>query len=120
VTIAQALDFGDAPDPTYPTLLASNGARHTILPGFFLGAAVDSELDGQPNASATGDDLAGIDDEDGITFLTPVMPGTTATVQIISSLAGRLDAWVDFNRDGDWADPGEKIFNSVNLMGGLC
>ena len=25
-------DFGDAPDPTYPTLLASNGARHVVLP----------------------------------------------------------------------------------------
>jgi hypothetical protein len=25
-------DFGDAPDPTYPTLLANNGARHLIDP----------------------------------------------------------------------------------------
>jgi len=28
------LDFGDAPDPTYPTLEASNGARHAIEPGY--------------------------------------------------------------------------------------
>ncbi len=28
--IDRALDFGDAPDPTYPTLLSSDGARHVI------------------------------------------------------------------------------------------
>jgi hypothetical protein len=50
------LDFGDAPDPTYPTLLASNGARHIILPGFMLGSFIDAELDGQPDPLALGDD----------------------------------------------------------------
>ena len=55
-------DFGDAPDPTYPTLLASGGASHQIT-GLFLGAAVDGEPDGQPDATATGDDLNN-DDED--------------------------------------------------------
>ena len=34
---AQTDDFGDAPDPTYPTLIASGGAQHTIVPGMFLG-----------------------------------------------------------------------------------
>jgi uncharacterized repeat protein (TIGR01451 family) len=113
------VDFGDAPDPTYPTLLASNGARHLVIPGFFLGALIDGELDGQPNPTATGDDLANLADEDGITFLTPLVPGQQATIQIISSAAGKLDAWIDWNGDGDWNDPGEKIFNSVNLLGGL-
>jgi hypothetical protein len=27
------LEFGDAPDPPYPTLLEHNGARHTFVPG---------------------------------------------------------------------------------------
>ncbi|MCU0611672.1 MAG: hypothetical protein MUE60_07795, partial [Candidatus Eisenbacteria bacterium] len=59
------LDLGDAPDPSYPTLLASDGARHITGSAVYLGAGVDAELDGQPNAGATGDDLAG-DDEDGV------------------------------------------------------
>ncbi len=42
-------DFGDAPDPTYPTLTTSNGARHTIVAGIRMGPLVDSEQDGQPN-----------------------------------------------------------------------
>ena len=32
-TSVRPLDFGDAPDPSYPTLTASNGARHGIVPG---------------------------------------------------------------------------------------
>ena len=55
-------DFGDALDPPYPTLLANDGARHTIMKGFFLGANVDGEIDGQPSAGASAD----IDD--GVTF----------------------------------------------------
>jgi hypothetical protein len=116
------LDFGDAPDtPTflgYPTLLLKNGARHIIVPGVFLGAAVDAEPDGQPNATASGDDLAGMDDEDGVT-LYPLMPGTLGHVKVVASAPGALYAWVDFNADGDWADAGEQIFNAYPLNAGL-
>ena len=35
-------DFGDAPDPGYPTLVASGGASHEIT-GLFLGITVDAE-----------------------------------------------------------------------------
>ena len=52
---APSLDFGNA-QPVYPTLLASNGARHTVVSGFSLGPTIDEEADGQPNATATGDD----------------------------------------------------------------
>ena len=44
-------DWGDAPDPTYPTLAANNGASH-VLDGLFLGTDVDHELDGAPFAIA--------------------------------------------------------------------
>ena len=118
------LDFGDAPDGAaaagYPTLLASNGARHTIDHAVFLGAAVDPEPDGQPNAAATGDDLAGIpDDEDGVVFTTALAPGAVAGVDVTASAPGLLDAWIDFNNDSDWIDPGEQIFSSTALVPGV-
>ena len=47
-------DYGDAPDPTYPTLIASDGPYHWMAGGLTLGALVDWEPDGQPNATATG------------------------------------------------------------------
>jgi hypothetical protein len=64
-------DFGDAPDPTYPTLSISNGANHFIVDGYFLGSSVDDETDGQPDASSLGDDNDGNDDDDGVIFSSP-------------------------------------------------
>ena len=118
------LDFGDAPDgaaaPGYPTLLANNGARHTINPQMFLGAAIDSEGNGQPNAAATGDDLNGVpDDEDGVVFTTPLVPGAVAGVDVAANVPGQLDAWIDFNHDQDWTDPGEQIFANLPLAPGI-
>ncbi|MDH7487797.1 MAG: GEVED domain-containing protein, partial [Anaerolineae bacterium] len=119
VTVTLGLDFGDAPDPTYPTLLASNGARHVIVSGFYLGASVDADPDGQPNGTATGDDNDGNDDEDGVVFTTSLTPGTLAGVDVTASAPGVLNAWMDFNGDGDWADAGEQIFVDVSLGAGL-
>ncbi|MGH8529035.1 MAG: LamG-like jellyroll fold domain-containing protein, partial [Nevskiales bacterium] len=116
-------DFGDAPSAaqsgfasSYPTLLADNGARH-LLSGLLLGAARDPESNGQPNASATGDDLAG-DDEDGVSFGT-LKRGSSASVAVTASGAGVLDAWLDFNRDGDWNDAGERIFTGQAVVNGV-
>ena len=101
---SQEVDFGDAPDPTYPTLLASDGARHVIVSGLYLGAGVDGDADGQPDATATGDDNDGNDDEDGVVFTSSLIPGYTASVDVTASAPGTLNAWMDFNGDGDWAD----------------
>lgn len=117
-TLVTAYDFGDAPDPTYPTLQASNGASHTLGSGLFLGPAVDDELDGQPSPGATGDDTSDVDDEDGVAFTTEVTPGGTAGVDVEASAAGLLNAWVDFNTDGDWDDAGEQIFTDEALTAG--
>lgn len=114
----EALDFGDAPDPSYPTLLANNGARHMIVPGIYMGALIDAEPDGQPNPNATGDDLSNLADEDGVVFTSPITPGLNATVDVICSSPGFLSAWVDFNFNGSWADPGEQIFMVQNMVAG--
>lgn len=113
---SQIYDFGDAPDPAYPTLAASNGARH-LLAGPMLGQSVDPEVDGQPDATATGDDLAGTADEDGVTFLYPLYAGQQSMVRVEASLPGMVDAWIDFNRDGAWSG-GEQILNTVPVNPG--
>ena len=112
-------DFGDAPDPTYATLLASDGARHTIVPGVHLGARVDGEIDGQPNPSAAGDDLAGSDDEDGVVFPATLTPGNLATFEVTASVKGILNAWIDWNGDGDWEDADEHVFLNESLNPGV-
>jgi hypothetical protein len=114
VLTIQQLDFGDAPPP-YPVLLANNGARHIIVPGFHLGTSVDGEANGQPSATANGDGS----DENGVVAATAFVRGQTASANVAASAAGRLDAWIDWNADGDWADAGEKVANNVPLTAGV-
>ena len=114
------LDFGDAPDQPYPTLLVNDGARHVIVPGVFLGVAIDAEANGQPDPNALGDDNNGVpDDEDGVVFTSPIIPGQAATVDVTASVAGVLYAWIDFNNDGSWAQLGDQIFAGQGLNAGL-
>ena len=112
VHVVSALqDFGDAPKP-YPTLEADNGASHALsIGGLRLGEAVDDELDGQPNSTATGDDNDDplVDDEDGVHANNWFVPGLTSSITVTASDAGYLNAWIDFNRDGDWDDAGEQV-----------
>ena len=111
-------DFGDAPDRPYPTLLANDGARHRFEQNVFLGAQWDGEPDGQPHPNALGDDLANLDDEDGVTFVTPLIPGQSATVSVFANIPGRLDAWIDFDANGDWASATDQIFAAEPLNAG--
>ncbi|MCE7937786.1 MAG: DUF11 domain-containing protein, partial [Chloroflexi bacterium CFX6] len=114
-------EFGDLPDLPYKTLIASNGARHLVptTGNVFLGALLDVEANGQPTVGAGGDDATGVpDDEDGITFLTPLIPGQTAQIQVVAGGAGVLNAWIDFNGDGDFADSGEQVANEQSLAVG--
>jgi large repetitive protein len=127
--LLKGVDWGDAPAP-FPTQQAQNGARHGLDPGAprFLGACVDSEADGQPTGGANGDDTnvgsgtlgtcTGNDDEDGVAFTTMLIACQSATVTVTSNVASRLDAWIDWNRDGDWADAGERIATNLALTAG--
>jgi len=111
-------DYGDAPDPSYPTLLASQGARHVLDGMTFLGATVDAEPDGFQSPQADGDDLDTSDDEDGVVFTSPIFLGGQATLDVLASREGFLDAWVDFNQNGTWMDQEEQIFTSQPLVPG--
>lgn len=104
----------------YPTLDINDGAYHTAHPSFRLGAeGLDFEADGRPNADATGDDLSGIDDEHGVTFTSILVPGGAGSLEVFATAPGHLDAWIDFNGDGDWDDADEQILTSVPLNAGI-
>ena len=106
-------DWGDAPN-TYLTLKAVNGPNHVMAAtGPILGTNRDAEADGQPSLNCDLDDNTGVpDDEDGVTALTGVWgnPGAGTVNVAVSQGPGYLNAWVDFNNDGDFADAGEQIF----------
>ena len=113
-----AYDFGDAPD-SYGTTAVADGARHVAVDGVFLGETIDTEDDGQPGADAVADDDTGEpDDEDGV-LLPQLTPGGTISIDVIASTEGFLDAWIDFNGDGRFDEPGDRIFTVEPLTTGV-
>ncbi|MFO0913884.1 MAG: NF038122 family metalloprotease [Pirellulales bacterium] len=105
-------DFGDAPAP-YPTTLAQNGARHSIKEGFYLGGTATAESNGKPSDDALGDF-----GDDGVIFPQRIERGQSMSLNVTTSQGGKLDAWIDFNRDGDWVDAGEQILVGRELNSG--
>lgn len=112
-------DYGDAPLP-YPSVKAHNGPVHGVLMDFYLGTVpADGESDAQVTADASGDDLTEMDDDDGIRFLSLLLPGDTVIATATASKDnGILQGWIDFNADGDWDDAGEQIVTDLWLAGG--
>lgn len=94
---ATQMDFGDAP-AAYPVTLAQNGARHATDSALRLGATRNLETNGTPNATAT---LAA-EGDDGVTGPALWRKESLVTLTITVSAACRLDAWVDWQRDGAW------------------
>ncbi|HRK83442.1 MAG TPA: SdrD B-like domain-containing protein, partial [Saprospiraceae bacterium] len=119
-------DYGDLPD-TYGTSVAQNGPWHYINTAIKLGGCVDGEINGQPEAMAgfmtggddnnagpgsIGDCPGNGDDEDGITFSTPIVPGAQACVTVTAmNMTGApviLQGWMDWNGNGTF-DANEQL-----------
>ena len=104
-------DVGDAP-------ISYGNPTHTIA-GIRMGAAVDADSGLLNNATATGDDVNNTDDEDGVT-LSPLLPiGETTIVPVsIQNASGVLNAWFDWNADGDFNDAGEQMVSDQAVATG--
>ncbi|MDG2223864.1 MAG: GEVED domain-containing protein [Rubripirellula sp.] len=115
----EGYEFGRAASP-YPVSLAENGARH-FPSDLTLGETKDYEQDGWPAIDV--DEL----DDDGVLAISDFVvaanaatnPATTASIRVQASTAATLDAWIDWNQDGDWNDPGEQIFVNQNVAAGF-
>ncbi len=119
-TTTATLDFGDLPAAYGITLFAEDGARHPASV-FFLGStseSIDAEINGLPSPDAVGDDNDNFNDDDGI-VVDDLIAGATGSLVATASLPGGfLQAWVDFNGDFDFDDPGERIITNVELQAG--
>jgi len=113
------LDFGDAPDTgagtgpgNYQTLSADNGASHIIVTGgpyLGLNDRPDAETDGQPDSEARGDDNDGNPDETGLWFPDALLPDSEGKVSFVVGEGGYVRGWIDFNRDGVWANDATEL-----------
>ncbi|WP_146143546.1 GEVED domain-containing protein [Photobacterium phosphoreum] len=132
-------DWGDAPDTTsmtakedYTTRRTVGGASHIVTTSgngtdadFFLGAFVDTDIDGQPNVAGDGDNLVDVADEDGVTasgfYVLNRDRDIVVTVGKHSSYSGstfHVYGWIDWNQDGDWLDSNEQIISDTSATVG--
>jgi len=117
-------DYADLPDPAagtgtgnYETIFNINGSRgprHRIDDRLKIGNTIDAEADGQPQVNAFGDDINGIDDEDGVIQPDSIIRGKPATFRVfVTNLTGAnayLMGFADWNDDGSFEDasPNQK------------
>jgi hypothetical protein len=116
-------DFGDAPDNncgvtfmTYPSCLASTGARHFDFSKEWLGASVDGERESK---QVNMDQF-----DNGVVFQARLAPNVNIPILVGVSVADNnparynqanaanrlyLNAWIDWNGDFDWNDAGEHV-----------
>ena len=118
-------DYGDAPDGLappalyssgyadgkahYPTLLASDGARHIVVSGFYLGAGINSEDDAKISAAADLANGVGCWLASGCRMrLAPRFEHerALATLDVLAEQLAELlrlvkDAWVELSVSGD-------------------
>ncbi|MGL6227137.1 MAG: GEVED domain-containing protein [Thermoguttaceae bacterium] len=105
------MDFGDLP-ASYGTLLKDDGARHLVSATNPLamynpnkpGVTVDTEKEGVPSSDAKGDDLNNSkgNDEQGVVFVNEWKPGQEVTVEIYVNEDCYLNAFADWNLNGQF------------------
>ena len=117
------LDYGDLPedgnDDDFSTTMTKGGAVHVITPGFKLGASIDGERDGTPSADASGDGA----DEDGVSFISPLIPGSGAWISVVSMnpfSSAVLQGWIDWNNNGQLEAGEELAFTSSAIPSGTA
>ena len=94
-------DFGDAPS-------SYGDVKHDIAAGFRIGTLNTSEAAGYNSPLATGD----LGDDGVVIGILRQTKTATATVTVAGT-GGLLQAWFDWNHDGDFLDPGEQVATNV-------
>lgn len=112
--LAPTLDFGD--NASLPS------ASSTVVNTLKLGATTDIDVVETTNAAATGDDTTGADDEDGVTVPASLAIGASGSIVVnVTNTSGSsafLNAWIDFNGDGDVNDAGEQVASNTVVANG--
>ena len=101
----QRLDFGDAP-------ISYDDAYHPVppSPAIFLGAEVEGDDSPNYTAGADGDDITGIDDEDGVANFPALLTNATSYSLNLTCVGTNapVTGWIDFNKNGTFENTTEK------------
>ena len=110
VADVQKLDFGDAP-------ISYGDAYHPVppSPSVFLGALVEGDDSPNYTVGADGDDLTGVDDEDGVaSFPTLLNSATNYSLNLTCVGNAPVAGWIDFNKNGTFENAIERASGTCN------
>ncbi|NJM98780.1 MAG: DUF11 domain-containing protein [Phormidesmis sp. RL_2_1] len=119
------LDYGDAPDAAAGTATgdyetaAGRGPSH-VVGAIYLGTGVDAETSAFDDGPTEDN---GVVVNNGVT--TPSLHAQSLTagqsyqLDVTTVGTGNINAWIDFNRNGNFEDPDEKIAPDVASTGGV-
>ncbi len=97
-------------------------ASSTQVSTIKIGATTDTETVITANTAATGDDITGTDDEDGVTLPASVVLGAASSMTVnvtnSSGASAFLNVWIDFNRNGVLTDAGEQVASNTVISTG--
>lgn len=114
INVISNTDFGD-----FATFGSASSVANSNLR---MGATVDAEASATTNAAATGDDITGTDDEDGVTLPATITQGEAASITVnLTNNTGAnayLNAWIDYNKSGVLTDTGDQIATNVLIPTG--
>jgi len=121
--ITLKFDFGDLPN-SYGTTLNQNGARHALPSStpssLYMGNTVTQENEGKPSDDAYldgGDD--GVEINNSSLQDATIDAGHEATFKVTVAGNGYLNAWIDWNADGDFNDTNEQIATNISNVGNI-
>ncbi|MCF6213099.1 MAG: T9SS type A sorting domain-containing protein [Flavobacteriaceae bacterium] len=121
--------FGTSCDAGDASGIAYGEPRHKIETSsvLYLGSVLPDVDTGEwfdgldDNSNGNDDDLAGVDDEEGVSFTNPLVKGTTTTFNVtVTNATGvnsYINAWIDWNGNGSFADTGEQIVTEQIVNG---
>jgi uncharacterized repeat protein (TIGR01451 family) len=121
------LDYGDAPDAAIGTATGDyetapgRGPSH-VVGSIFLGTGVDAETTFSQDDGPPPEDDGVVDNNGGspVSFHNrSLIAGQAYTLNVTTVGTGSINAWIDFNRDGDFDDAGEQIATNVASTGGV-
>ena len=123
------LDYGDAPDTAPGTATGTATADYESAPGrgpshvvgsIYLGSEVDAETtfseDDGPPLEDDGVVVVGTGTSSSL-HTQSFIAGQSYQLDVTTVGAGKLSAWIDFNRDGDFDDAGEQVAVDVDSTG---
>jgi len=110
-TYTEISDHGDAPE-------SYGDAEHIINFSLYFGSEIDGEDAAPYSEAADGDDTDNLDDEDGVVFPDMMRRGETVEISVLTVGLGYLNAWFDWNGDGDFNDSGELVEENLQKLSG--